>query len=243
MLGEEIKNRRLELKMTEKELVQKAIEYSGTDQNVFDEAQLIKWENNEEMIDIKNLWLLSKLLDYPILKFTNEQKKELNDIYYSYGLNIDENIELSDMETLAEKLSKYVTEKNLNDINQLLLETYIYKGLKIPKEIALLLSLSMMYKDEEKEEYLLYIQSYIKGLNKRIEIERIDKIVMERAEKRDLKYLAKLHNEVVRELEREKQDNIEKARKMYNKCRFSKKLKCIQITCDTLEQYYYIMGY
>lgn len=214
MLGEEIKNRRLELKMTEKELVQKAIEYSGTDQNVFDEAQLIKWENNEEMIDIKNLWLLSKLLDYPILKFTNEQKKELNDIYYSYGLNIDENIELSDMETLAEKLSKYVTEKNLNDINQLLLETYIYKGLKIPKEIALLLSLSMMYKDEEKEEYLLYIQSYIKGLNKRIEIERIDKIVMERAEKRDLKYLAKLHNEVVRELEREKQDNIEKARKM-----------------------------
>lgn len=214
MLGEEIKNRRLELKMTEKELVQKAIEYSGTDQNVFDEAQLIKWENNEEMIDIKNLWLLSKLLDYPILKFTNEQKKELNDIYYSYGLNIDENIELSDMETLAEKLSKYVTEKNLNDINQLLLETYIYKGLKIPKEIALLLSLSMMYKDEEKEEYLLYIQSYIKGLNKRIEIERIDKIVMERAERRDLKYLAKLHNEVVRELEREKQDNIEKARKM-----------------------------
>ena len=152
MLGEEIKNRRLELKMTEKELVQKAIEYSGTDQNVFDEAQLIKWENNEEMIDIKNLWLLSKLLDYPILKFTNEQKKELNDIYYSYGLNIDENIELSDMETLAEQLSKYVTEKNLNDINQLLLETYIYKGLKIPKEIALLLSLSMMYKDEEKEE-------------------------------------------------------------------------------------------
>ena len=118
------------------------------------------------------------------------------------------------METLAEKLSKYVTEKNLNDINQLLLETYIYKGLKIPKEIALLLSLSMMYKDEEKEEYLLYIQSYIKGLNKRIEIERIDKIVMERAERRDLKYLAKLHNEVVRELEREKQDNIEKARKM-----------------------------
>ena len=214
MLGEEIKNRRLELKMTEKELVQKAIEYSGTDQNVFDEAQLIKWENNEEMIDIKNLWLLSKLLDYPILKFTNEQKKEINDIYYSYGLNIDENIELSDMETLAEKLSKYVTEKNLNDINQLLLETYIYKGLKIPKEIALLLSLSMMYKDEEKEEYLLYIQSYIKGLNKRIEIERIDKIVMERAERRDLKYLAKLHNEVVRELEREKQDNIEKARKM-----------------------------
>ena len=214
MLGEEIKNRRLELKMTEKELVQKAIEYSGTDQNVFDEAQLIKWENNEEMIDIKNLWLLSKLLDYPILKFTNEQKKELNDIYYSYGLNIDENIELSDMETLAEKLSKYVTEKNLNDINQLLLETYIYKGLKIPKEIALLLSLSMMYKDEEKEEYLLYIQLYIKGLNKRIEIERIDKIVMERAERRDLKYLAKLHNEVVRELEREKQDNIEKARKM-----------------------------
>lgn len=214
MLGEEIKNRRLELKMTEKELVQKAIEYSGTDQNVFDEAQLIKWENNEEMIDIKNLWLLSKLLDYPILKFTNEQKKELNDIYYSYGLNIDENIELSDMETLAEKLSKYVTEKNLNDINQLLLETYIYKGLKIPKEIALLLSLSMMYKDEEKEEYLLYIQSYIKGLNKRIEIERIDKIVMERAERRDLKYLAKLHNEVVRELEREKQNNIEKARKM-----------------------------
>lgn len=214
MLGEEIKNRRLELKMTEKELVQKAIEYSGTDQNVFDEAQLIKWENNEEMIDIKNLWLLSKLLDYPILKFTNEQKKELNDIYYSYGLNIDENIELSDMETLAEKLSKYVTEKNLNDINQLLLEIYIYKGLKIPKEIVLLLSLSMMYKDEEKEEYLLYIQSYIKGLNKRIEIERIDKIVMERAEKRDLKYLAKLHNEVVRELEREKQDNIEKARKM-----------------------------
>ena len=214
MLGEEIKNRRLELKMTEKELVQKAIEYSGTDLNVFDEAQLIKWENNEEMIDIKNLWLLSKLLDYPILKFTNEQKKELNDIYYSYGLNIDENIELSDMETLAEKLSKYVTEKNLNDINQLLLETYIYKGLKIPKEIALLLSLSMMYKDEEKEEYLLYIQSYIKGLNKRIEIERIDKIVMERAERRDLKYLAKLHNEVVRELEREKQDNIEKARKM-----------------------------
>lgn len=213
MLGEEIKNRRLELKMTEKELVQKAIEYSGTDQNVFDEAQLIKWENNEEMIDIKNLWLLSKLLDYPILKFTNEQKKELNDIYYSYGLNIDENIELSDMETLAEKLSKYVTEKNLNDINQLLLETYIYKGLKIPKEIALLLSLSMMYKEEE-EEYLLYIQSYIKGLNKRIEIERIDKIVMERAERRDLKYLAKLHNEVVRELEREKQDNIEKARKM-----------------------------
>ena len=101
MLGEEIKNRRLELKMTEKELVQKAIEYSGTDQNVFDEAQLIKWENNEEMIDIKNLWLLSKLLDYPILKFTNEQKKELNDIYYSYGLNIDENIELSDMETLS----------------------------------------------------------------------------------------------------------------------------------------------
>lgn len=214
MLGEEIKNRRLELKMTEKELVQKAIEYSGTDQNVFDEAQLIKWENNEEMIDIKNLWLLSKLLDYPILKFTNEQKKELNDIYYSYGLNIDENIELSDMETLAKKLSKYITEKNLNDINQLLLETYIYKGLKIPKEIALLLSLSMMYKDEEKEEYLLYIQSYIKGLNKRIEIERIDKIVMERAERRDLKYLAKLHNEVVRELEREKQDNIEKARKM-----------------------------
>lgn len=214
MLGEEIKNRRLELKMTEKELVQKAIEYSGTDQNVFDEAQLIKWENNEEMIDIKNLWLLSKLLDYPILKFTNEQKKELNDIYYSYGLNIDENIELSDMETLAEKLSKYVTEKNLNDINQLLLEIYIYKGLKIPKEIVLLLSLSMMYKDEEKEEYLLYIQSYIKGLNKRIEIERIDKIVMERAERRDLKYLAKLHNEVVRELEREKQDNIEKARKM-----------------------------
>lgn len=214
MLGEEIKNRRLELKMTEKELVQKAIEYSGTDQNVFDEAQLIKWENNEEMIDIKNLWLLSKLLDYPILKFTNEQKKELNDIYYSYGLNIDENIELSDMETLAKKLSKYITEKNLNDINQLLLETYIYKGLKIPKEIALLLSLSMMYKDEEKEEYLLYIQSYIKGLNKRIEIERIDKIVMERAERRDLKYLAKLHNEVVRELEREKQNNIEKARKM-----------------------------
>ena len=214
MLGEEIKNRRLELKMTEKELVQKGREYRGTDQNVFDEAQLIKWENNEEMIDIKNLWLLSKLLDYPILKFTNEQKKELNDIYYSYGLNIDENIELSDMETLAEKLSKYVTEKNLNDINQLLLETYIYKGLKIPKEIALLLSLSMMYKDEEKEEYLLYIQSYIKGLNKRIEIERIDKIVMERAERRDLKYLAKLHNEVVRELEREKQDNIEKARKM-----------------------------
>ena len=214
MLGEEIKNRRLELKMTEKELVQKAIEYSGTDQNVFDEAQLIKWENNEEMIDIKNLWLLSKLLDYPILKFTNEQKKELNDIYYSYGLNIDENIELSDMETLAEKLSKYVTEKNLNDINQLLLEIYIYKGLKIPKEIVLLLSLSMMYKDEEKEEYLLYIQSYIKGLNKRIEIERIDKIVMERAERRDLKYLAKLHNEVLRELEREKQDNIEKARKM-----------------------------
>ena len=214
MLGEEIKNRRLELKMTEKELVRKAIEYSGTDQNVFDEAQLIKWENNEEMIDIKNLWLLSKLLDYPILKFTNEQKKELNDIYYSYGLNIDENIELSDMETLAKKLSKYITEKNLNDINQLLLETYIYKGLKIPKEIALLLSLSMMYKDEEKEEYLLYIQSYIKGLNKRIEIERIDKIVMERAERRDLKYLAKLHNEVVRELEREKQDNIEKARKM-----------------------------
>lgn len=214
MLGEEIKNRRLELKMTEKELVQKAIEYSGTDQNVFDEAQLIKWENNEEMIDIKNLWLLSKVLDYPILKFTNEQKKELNDIYYSYGLNIDENIELSDMETLVEKLSKYVTEKNLNDINQLLLETYIYKGLKIPKEIVLLLSLSMMYKDEEKEEYLLYIQSYIKGLNKRIEIERIDKIVMERAERRDLKYLAKLHNEVVRESEREKQDNIEKARKM-----------------------------
>ena len=214
MLGEEIKNRRLELKMTEKELVQKAIEYSGTDQNVFDEAQLIKWENNEEMIDIKNLWLLSKLLDYPILKFTNEQKKELNDIYYSYGLNIDENIELSDMETLAKKLSKYITEKNLNDINQLLLETYIYKGLKIPKEIVLLLSLSMMYKDEEKEEYLLYIQSYIKGLNKRIEIERIDKIVMETAERRDLKYLAKLHNEVVRELEREKQDNIEKARKM-----------------------------
>ena len=61
---------------------------------------------------------------------------------------------------------------------------------------------------------LVYSLVCYRILNKRIEIERIDKIVMERAERRDLKYLAKLHNEVVRELEREKQDNIEKARKM-----------------------------
>lgn len=46
-----------------------------------------------------------------------------------------------------------------------------------------------------------------------------------------------------KEFEIDYTDNIEKARKMYNKCRFSKKLKVIQITCDTLEQYYYIMGY
>ena len=45
-----------------------------------------------------------------------------------------------------------------------------------------------------------------------------------------------------KEFEKDYTDNIEKARKMYIKCKFSKKLRVIQITCDTIEQYYYIMG-
>lgn len=211
MLGDEIKKRRLELGMSEEELINKAKEkYKNNAEQVFDEDKLSKWENNELIPNANELWILCDLLEYSILKFTTAQKSKVETNYYANSFALVEKIGTEKTDKLIEELSDGVKNEDFSRINQTLLEVYIYNKIEIPKDMALLLSLSMFYNDEEKEEYISYINSFIKGLMKMNEIEKIDKIMMERAERKDIGYLAKLHNEIVREMKKEEEEKKKK---------------------------------
>ena len=168
MIGEKIKNSRKQMGLTQAELVKKAQnEFSkenyGAEVKIFDQAQLSKWENGEQIPNIKNLCLLSMLLNVSFFDLSSTKNSEFIDNFYQSGYNLAKSIE-QDLTTQIHKLLNYIKSEDIRKINQQILELYIYNNKEMPKEIAVMIPICYTEK-KESSDYISYIQAFISGLN------------------------------------------------------------------------------
>lgn len=169
MIGEEIKNRRKEIGLTQEELVKEAYKRFGNDTNgekikIFDQAQLSKWENGEQIPNTRNLWLLSMLLDISFFKLNFEEDNKIIENFYHGGYDLAQKIG-KNLDTKIYQLLEFTKNRKIKEINQEILELYIYNKIEMPEDIAIMFPIYLANKEQEEDKYISYIQAFISGLN------------------------------------------------------------------------------
>lgn len=169
MIGEKIKNRRKEIGLTQEELVKEAYKKFEKDTNgekikIFDQAQLSKWENGEQIPNARNLWLLSMLLDISFFELNVEEDNKIIENFYHSGYDLAQKIG-ENLNTTIYKLLELAKNKKITEINQEILELYIYNKIEMPEDIAIMIPIYSANKEQGEEKYISYIQAFISGLN------------------------------------------------------------------------------
>lgn len=169
MIGDRIKNRRKEVGLTQEELVKKAYKEFEKENNngeikIFDQAQLSRWENGEQIPNTKNLWLLSMLLDISFFDLNSGEDNKIIENFYYGGYNLARNVK-KDLGTTIYKLLEYVKNIKIKEINQEILELYIYNKIEMPEDIAIMIPIYSANKEKGEEKYISYVQAFISGLN------------------------------------------------------------------------------
>ena len=169
MIGDKIKNRRKEIGLTQEQLVKEAYKQFGKDTNgeknkIFDQAQLSKWENGDQIPNTKNLWLLSMLLDISFFELNFEEDNKIIENFYQGGYDLAQKIK-KDLSTTIYKLLELTKKGNIKELNQTILELYIYNKIGIPEDIAIMIPIYSANKEVGEEKYISYIQAFISGLN------------------------------------------------------------------------------
>lgn len=171
MIGEEIKIRRKQLGLTQEELVQKAYkqyqvdkEKYGVEFKIFDQAQLSKWENGEQIPNTKNLWLLSILLDMSFFELNTTEDSKIVKTFFHSGYCLAVRVK-GDLNAKIHELLEYTKNRKIQEINQAILELYVDNKIEMSEDIAIMIPISYVNKEEGEEKYLSYILSFISGMN------------------------------------------------------------------------------
>lgn len=160
MLGENIKNLRIEKGMTQNEVVLKAKELKGNS-STFTQSQLSKWEKNETLPSDDNIELLSKIFNCSEidLKKENINKYNFDEIYqeaFSIGVNFK-------METVQIVINNIIeTKKSYKDAIQYLIEFLMKNCMPIPE--CFIRIMELYNENQEDDKIGLMYFSFIIGL-------------------------------------------------------------------------------
>ncbi len=172
MIGENIRNRRNELGLTQEQLVKKAYkkfekEICDEDIKIFNQAQLSKWESGEQIPNNKNLLRLSQILDISFFELiTVERDDDIIKNFYDCGYDLGKSIE-KDLKIKILELLDYIKNKKMKELIQNFLELYAYNSKFIPEDIAIMIPIYEINKEKEigEDRFISYIQSFIIGLH------------------------------------------------------------------------------
>ncbi len=170
MIGENIRNRRKEIGLTQEQLVEKAYkefeqEICDEDMKIFNQAQLSKWESGEQIPNTKNLLRLSRILDTSFFKLiTDKENDEIVQKFYDAGYDLGKNVK-EDLKTKILKLLDYIKNKKMTEVIQDFLELYAYNSMFIPEDISIMIPIYEMNKETEEDRFISYMQSFIMGLH------------------------------------------------------------------------------
>lgn len=166
MIGEKIKKRRKEMGLTQEELVKKAQELQkeqkdkyNIEDKTFDQSQLSKWENNEQVPNTKNLWLLSNLLEVSFFELDTPTNNERIQLFYNSGYDLATKIE-QDLRLKINILMKHNEQEKTKELFSEILELYMYNNIQIPDNIGIMIPIF----SANKENYSEYINAFITGL-------------------------------------------------------------------------------
>lgn len=170
MIGEKIVKRRKELGITQEELVLKAEEYKkeeskkGLEVQIFNQAQLSRWENNQYKPNTSNMTLLSILLNCDIEYLMDTKiSNNLCELFFKEGVRISEDKELNIKEN-AYKLLETIRKRNMSET----ISNFIELILKCRKSVSLEVSgivPQVLSKSLSENSFYNYMMCFVAGLN------------------------------------------------------------------------------
>ena len=104
------------------------------------------------------------LLDISFFKLNFEEDNKIIENFYHGGYDLAQKIG-KNLDTKIYQLLEFTKNRRIKEINQEILELYIYNKIEMPEDIAIMFPIYLANKEQEEDQYISYIQAFISGLN------------------------------------------------------------------------------